>query len=66
VNVLEHHRVLYAPPDELGYKPGDAGMLALENQIRGILKTFGRIGTLRRAGRTHQAILEFSQQGSVQ
>jgi hypothetical protein len=22
VNVLEHHRVVYPPPDELGYKPG--------------------------------------------
>ncbi|MGA8758159.1 MAG: hypothetical protein WB611_17860, partial [Stellaceae bacterium] len=24
VNVLEYHRVVYPPPDELGYKPGDA------------------------------------------
>ena len=24
MNVLEHHRIVYPPPDELGYKPGDA------------------------------------------
>ena len=27
VNVLEHHRVVYPPPDELGYKPGAASQV---------------------------------------
>jgi hypothetical protein len=40
VNVLEHHRLVYPPPDELGYKPGSG------NQLPPNLSTAGRIPKL--------------------
>ena len=40
VNVLEHHRLVYPPPDELGYKPGSGNQLPIN------LSTAGRIPKL--------------------
>jgi len=40
VNVLEHHRVVYPPPAELGYKPGDA------HQVPPNLHAAGRVRKL--------------------
>jgi hypothetical protein len=34
-NVLEHHRVIYPPPDELGYKPGPTGEVPPNLQVAG-------------------------------
>jgi len=35
VNILEHHRVVYPPPDELGYKPGAAHQVPLNLNAAG-------------------------------
>ena len=40
INVLEYHRLVYPPPDELGYKPGTG------NQLPANLKTAGPIPKL--------------------
>jgi len=40
VNVLENHRLVYPPPDELGFKPGTG------NQLPENLKTAGRVPKL--------------------